>query len=135
MEAGQNHTELIKQWEEGQRPASQIYVELRRLKDDIDMALKSIEDNVMDELVRMNNYEDLVVYGKKIIEVQGRTTYHYKENSKWMEADQERKRIERLIKTATTDNVQIIDSETGEIIEPVTKSQGKSYLKLETHRG
>ena len=127
-----NHETLMEQWKEGYVPASQVYVALRKLKDDIDSALKQLEDSVMDELVRMNNYEDLIVYGKKIVEVQGRTTYEFKENSMWNDAYNQQKRIERIIKTATNDGVSIYDNETGEVIEPVTKKQGKSYLKIET---
>lgn len=127
-----NHETLMEQWKEGHVPASQVYVTLRKLKDDIDSALKQLEDSVMDELVRMNNYEDLIVYGKKIVEVQGRTTYEFKESPMWNDAYNQQKRIERIIKTATNDGVSIYDNETGEVIEPVTKRQGKSYLKIET---
>lgn len=132
MEAESNHKELIHLYKEGKVPASQVYIKLRELKQDIDKALKMLEDGVMDELVRMNNYEDLVVYGKKIVEVGGRTTYDYKQNNMWLDADNERKRIERLIKLATNDGVHVIDQETGEVVEPVNKKVGKSYLKLET---
>lgn len=139
METKSNHKELIHLYEEGKVPASQVYVKLRTLKQDIDKALKMLEDGVMDELVKMNNYEDLVVWVgnegyKKIVEVSGRTTYDYKQNNMWLDADNERKRIERLIKLATNDGVHVIDQETGEVVEPVNKKVGKSYLKLETPR-
>ena len=122
---------LIQKVQNGHLKASNAYVTLRALKSEIEHAIKQIEGQIVDELTYLNDKEDLIVSGFKLSHVAGRTSYDYKQNSMWKDADTEKKRIERLIKVATNDGVSIVDEATGEIIEPVQMKQGNGYIKME----
>ena len=122
---------LIQKVQNGHLKASNAYVTLRALKSEIEHAIKQIEGQIVDELTYLNDREDLIVSGFKLSHVAGRTSYEYKQNSMWKDADTEKKRIERLIKVATKDGVSIVDDATGEIIEPVQMKQGNGYIKME----
>jgi hypothetical protein len=130
-EVGYQHQDLVQQAEEGLIKPSHAYVQLRALKSEIDEGLKAVESLVVDELTKLNDKEELVALGHKISHMKGRTSFAYKECDKWEEVNSERKRIEGLIKVATQQNAEIVDKETGEIIEPVTIKNGKGYLKME----
>jgi len=122
---------LIQKVQNGHLKASNAYVTLRALKSEIEYAIKQIEGQIVDELTYLDSKEDLIVSGFKLSHVAGRTSYEYKQNSMWKDADEEKKRIERLIKVATKDGVSIVDQATGEIIEPVKMKQGNGYIKME----
>lgn len=124
-------TDIAEQVKNGEMKPSNAYVGLRKLKDQIDSVIKSIEDDVMDELMHYNRHEDLVVGNVKIVQVAGRAMYDFKDSHTWNDINEQKKRIERMIKTATKDGVQIIDDETGEMYEPVPVKNAKSYLKIE----
>lgn len=127
--------ELVTRFKEGHIKGSRAYVELRALKDGLveifDNAIKEVESGVVDELTQLNDKEELIVLGNKLSHVKGRSNYQYKQCPMYADADKEVRRIRELIKTATNNGVEIMDKETGEIIEPVEVKQGKGYLKLE----
>lgn len=125
-----DYIQIYTAYETGQLPASKAYVKLRSLVSELQDMIKDIEADVVDELLRYGS-EDLVVEGNKISHVKGRATFDYKQCDLWTQTNNERKRIEQLIKTASTQKVEIVDKETGEIIEPVEIKNGKGYLKLE----
>lgn len=127
-------SDIVEKVKNGEMKPSNAYVGLRKMKDQIDSLIKSIEDDVMDELIKYNRHEDLVVDDVKIVQVAGRTMYDFKDSHTWNDINEQKKRIERMIKTATKDGVQIIDDETGEMYEPVPVKNAKSYLKIERIR-
>lgn len=127
-------TDIAEKVRNGELKPSNAYVALRKIKDQVDFVLKSIEDEVMDELMMYNRHEDLVVDDVRIVQVAGRTVYDFKDSHTWNDINEQKKRIERMIKTATKDGVQIIDDETGEMYEPVPVKHSKSYLKIERIR-
>lgn len=122
---------IINDVELGELKPSKAYVMLRALKSEIDEAIKKVEAELVGEITYLSNQEDLVVDGYKITHMQGRKSYNYKGCSVWREVDEERKRIERIIKLATNDSVSIVDNHTGEIIEPVEVKHGSGYIKME----
>jgi dGTP triphosphohydrolase len=124
-------TDIVEKVRNGEMKPSNAYIGLRKLRDQIDYVIKSIEDEVMDELMLYSRHEDLIVDDRKIVHVSGRTTYDFKDSHTWNDINEQKKRIERMIKTATKDGVQIIDDETGEMYEPVPVKNSKSYLKIE----
>ncbi len=124
-------TDIAEKVRNGEMKPSNAYVGLRKLRDQIDYVIKSIEDEVMDELMLYSRHDDLIVDDRKIVHVAGRTTYDFKDSHTWNDINEQKKRIERMIKTATKDGVQIIDDETGEMYEPVPVKNSKSYLKIE----
>jgi len=124
-------TDIAEKVRNGEMKPSNAYVGLRKLRDQIDHVIKSIEDEVMDELMLYSRHDDLIVDDRRIVHVAGRTTYDFKDSHTWNDINEQKKRIERMIKTATKDGVQIIDDETGEMYEPVPVKHSKSYLKIE----
>jgi hypothetical protein len=130
-DVGYQHEDLVLQAENGIIKAGVAYVQLRALKSEIEESLKKVEPLVIDELTMLNDKDDLCALGFKISHMKGRTTFNYKECTKWNEINDERKRVEELVKVATRQNAEIIDKETGEIIEPVSLKNGKGFLKME----
>ena len=122
---------IIKKVEGGQIKASNAYVLLRFLKSEIEYAIKQIEGELVNEITYLDDKEPLIVDGHKITHVAGRISYDFKSSSMWKEADAEKRRIEKLIKVATVDEVSIVDQHTGEIIEPVKTKHGNGYIKME----
>ncbi|MCP9290040.1 hypothetical protein [Gracilimonas sediminicola] len=127
--------DLVSEYEHGHMKASEAYVQLRSIKEQVEEILNNaigkVESGVVDELTQLDDKEDLIVMGSKISHVKGRTSYQYKQCPMYVDADKEVKRVRELIKTATKNGVEIIDQESGEMIEPVEVKQGKGYLKLE----
>lgn len=139
-EAGYQHElekaeQLQREVEQGERKPSEAYVELRSIKEflneKLDKAIKAVEPGVVDEVTRLSDQEELIALGSKITHVQGRTSYKYKQCPMYKDVDSELKRVRELIKTATKNNVEIVDKQTGEMVEPVEMKQGKGYLRLE----
>ena len=125
---------IISQYQEGHIKASIAYFNLRVLKSEIEDAIKSIENDLLEEIIRMGP-EDLIVQGHKISHVPGRVTYEYKTNHAWKQIYDNLKNVEQKLKQATKLGVEIIDPDTGELYEAVEKKEGKGYLKLEQVRG
>lgn len=134
-DVGYQHQDLVLQAQNGIIKASEAFVQLRAVKSEIEDSIKEVEPLVIDELTLLHDKEDLISLGFKITHMKGRTSFNYKESSMWNNTDNERKRIEKLIKVATQQNAEIIDKETGEIIEPVSIKNGKGYLKMEKYNG
>lgn len=130
-DTGYQHQDLALQAEQGLIKPSEAFVRLRALKSEIEDSLKSVESLVVDELTLLDDKEDLISLGFKITHMKGRSTFNFKECDKWNEINNERKRVEGLVKVATQQNAEIIDKETGELIEPVTIKNGKGFLKME----
>ena len=135
QDVGYQHQDLVQQAHNGVIKASKVFVQLRAIKSEIEESIKQIEPLVIDELTFLDDKEDLISLGFKITHMKGGTSFNYKECPMWNDTDNERKRIEKLIKVATQQNAEITDKETGEIIEPVSIKNGKGYLKMEKHNG
>lgn len=129
------HQDLVLQAKNGIIKASDTFVQLRAMKSEIEESIKEIEPLVIDELTFLDDKEKLISLGFKITHIKGRTSFNYKECPMWNDTDNERKRIEKLVKVATQQNAEITDKETGEIIEPVSIENGKGYLKMEKYNG
>ncbi len=116
---------------EGFMKASKAYVLLRNHQTEINKYIKEIESLLVDEITHLDDKESLISLGYKIRHMKGRATYDFNSSSKWIELNNERKRLESLIKVATKENSEIVDKETGEIIEPVQIKHGKGFFKME----
>jgi hypothetical protein len=123
--------EIVNNVMQGDIKPSKAYVILRALKSELDEAIKAVEAELVSEITYISDREDLIVDGFKITHMAGRKSYDYKGVSLWREADEERKRIERLIKIATNDGVSIVDQHTGEVIDPVEVKHGSGFIKME----
>lgn len=116
---------------EGIIKASKAYVLLRNHQTELDKYIKEVESLLVDEITHLDDKESLISLGYKIRHMKGRATFDFKSSSKWIELNNERKRVESLIKVATKENSEIVDKETGEIIEPVHIKHGKGFFKME----
>jgi len=126
-----------KEWErlkqeviEGLTKPSKAYVLLRAMESEIAEIKKEVETELVGEILS-NGKEPTTYGGFEVKHMNGRSAYVYKECPMWVDADTERKRVQGLVQAATTQGVEIIDKETGEVIEPVNMSTGKGYLKME----
>ena len=88
----------------------------------------------MDEVTQRDSKDPLIVKGYKISHMNGRTTYSFKDSLPWAEAKTHMKHLEDMIKTATERGTEVSDPSTGTFVEPVTKSVGKAYLKMEVEK-
>lgn len=125
---------ILSQYQEGHIKASIAYFNLRLLKSEVEDAIKSLEDDLLEEIIRMGP-EDLIVEGHKISHVPGRVTFNYKTSATWNQKYDSLKKVEEKLKQATKLGVEIIDPDTGELYEAVEKKEGKGYIKLEQVRG
>lgn len=126
--------EILSQYQEGHIKASIAYFNLRLLKSELEDAIKSIEDDLLEEIIRMGP-EDLIVEGHRISHVPGRVTFNYKTSATWNQKYDSLKKVEEKLKQATKLGVEIIDPDTGELYEAVERKEGKGYIKLEQVRG
>ena len=127
----QDPAQIKLQVERGEIKASYGYVLLRSIESIIKEIIKDVEQEVVGELTLLDDKEDLVALGHKISHIKGRTSFSFKESPIWKDVNSEKKRVENLIKVATTKNVEVVDKITGEIIEPVTLKHGKGFFKME----
>jgi len=126
--------EILSQYQEGHIKASIAYFNLRIIRSEVEDAIKAIENDLLEEIIRMGP-EDLIVEGHKISHVPGRVTFNYKTSDTWNQKYDSLKKVEEKLKQATKLGVEIIDPDTGELYEAIEKKEGKGYIKLEQVRG
>lgn len=112
--------------EEGLESSFEVYKYIFRLKEVVEKAKKRLESQAIDEASQYNRTE-LKDLGFEI----GYTAkqYKYKEDGEIQRLEQELKERKKVIKLATDNGKEILDKETGEIIEPVEFSASRAYLK------
>lgn len=125
---------IIQSVKEGETKASKAYVKLRALKNEIEYSIKEIESELLDEITQLDAKEDLIVDGYKISHVAGRVTYNFKDSEVWLKQKESLKLVEEKLKQATKLGVDLVEPETGEVYEPITKRQGSGYIKMEQSR-
>jgi hypothetical protein len=123
--------EILEQVEAGNLKPGLAYVTLRSFKSEIEYAIKKIEDQVVTQLSYLHDNEPLVISGFKLSHVEGRKIPQYKESALWKHTNDEKKRVEELIKLANKLSESVVDSRTGEVIDPVEVKLGNGYIKME----
>jgi len=115
--------EELEKIENGEQKPFEAYVQLKALIDEAKTLKDRLKDHVTREASEYPDGDPPVALGHKI-EVRSRTNYSYKECDIYNRLSARRKKLKDQIKMATNDpDISITDEETGEIIEPVSKSE------------
>jgi len=99
---------------EGEADPLDVWIELKRLESMIKKIREATKDAAFEELLKYGkgttkNGIDLKIYN-------GRRIYSYDHNPTWQEADEQKKKIEEMMKSAA--KYPVFDEETGEQVPP-----------------
>jgi len=123
--------QLVEQAKEGETDVMEAYGKLKTFADSILEAADSIKQLALDEALKDRIEQDKISrFGYTFSYVKPRSMYNYSGISTWRDAENERKRIEEISKTAAKQNVEIMDLETGEIIPPCIITYSKEGLSV-----
>jgi len=113
----------------GEISALHAYTELYQAKKEIDEQLEAIKDLAVDER-NLYGKESPIINGFQIEKSPGRKVWDYTGVSSWTSLKDKMKQIEKHAQAVAVQGVEIIDNETGEIIEPAKISYAKDTLRL-----
>jgi hypothetical protein len=117
---------------DGNEYGPDVYIALRKVKDEIDSALKMIDSNVQHELTGRD--EGHHMYGQVIRLKNGPSRWKYtdpeymrvKNNLKRME--EQRKQAYQLSKSS--DGIELLDPDTGELLPLAEKIEGRTIIEM-----
>jgi hypothetical protein len=117
----------------GEMSAIDAYIELYQAKKEIERQLDDIKDLALLEREKYGK-EDIVRNGFKVEVARGRTMWDYKSVSIWSALKSRMTDVEKMAQTVAMKAVEIVDTETGEVIEPAKVSYAKDSIRL-TYKG
>lgn len=117
----------------GEMSAIDAYIELYEAKKQIEEQLSEIKELALLERERYGK-EAIRRKGYEIEIARGRAMWDYKEVSIWASLKARMKDVEKMAQQVAAKNVEIIDTETGEVIEPATCKYTADTLRL-TYKG
>ena len=104
---------------EGMADPMDVYAELSRTEKLTEALKKAVKEGAMAQALEHGADKERVAYHGHTFEVRkGRSMYSFKHIESWAKAEEEKKRIEELAKIAAKKNVEVADTETGEVIPP-----------------
>lgn len=107
----------------------QSYAFLMKVKTLVEECLKEIKESAITEVARGNDF----AFGVKM-DVQGKTTYEFKHDPKWVELDKDKKEYEELMKRKLNDTTKfaLVKEDTGEFVDvkPAFKKVSE-YIKTD----
>jgi hypothetical protein len=113
----------------GEISALQAYTELYQAKKEIDEQLNGIKDLAVQERDRYGK-ENPVINGFQVEKMPGRKIWDYSGVSMWSATKDRLKDIEKHAQAVALKGVEVIDNETGEVIEPAKLTYASDTIKL-----
>jgi hypothetical protein len=109
--------ELIEQVANGETDALKAYIELKGLSDTITQVMKEIKREAVIEADRYDG-KTFQAFGATIEKRSGGGVWSFKHLPDWNDANQKKKDVEEMHKQAFKITGDVIDPETGEIMQP-----------------
>lgn len=100
----------------------------------IERAIKELKSEIQDvAIAEVEKYgkEDVVYDGYKL-SVASRSIWNYKHDEVWNQINDQRKNREKLMQQASGQGIELIDTETGELVPPAER-KFTTYIKMERH--
>jgi hypothetical protein len=117
----------------GEMSAIDAYIQLYEAKKEIERQLEDIKDLALLERDKYGK-EEIVRNGYKVEVARGRAIWDYKNVSIWSALKSRMTDVEKMAQTVAMKAVEIVDTETGEVIEPAKVSYAKDSIRL-TYKG
>lgn len=117
----------------GEVSAIDAYIQLYTAKKEIERQIDEVKELAILERERYGK-EQIIRNGFEVELARGRAIWKYDNVSSWKALKDKMKDIEKLAQQVATKNVEIVDAETGEVIEPATVSYTADTLRL-TYKG
>jgi hypothetical protein len=119
--------------EQGEISAIDAYIELYEQKKHIEQQLADIKELAVLERERYGK-EAITRRGYEVEIARGRALWKYDHVSAWASLKSRMKDIEKMSQAVATKGVEIVDTDSGEIIEPAKVSYSADTLRL-TYKG
>lgn len=110
---------LVEDVKQGRKNALNVGTELKEFCDAVDGLYDEIKPHIVDARDKYSDKEEVIRNGYKV-RVQRSTYPQYKEDDEYALVDQKLKNRKKLIKRATKKGKPLTDSETGEMVAPVS---------------
>jgi hypothetical protein len=120
--------------ENGNRSALSAYILLRRMLEDLTADAEAVKELAIREHQERHSSEEVTIDGAVVKKHPGRAMYDYKGIQQWVLQNQKLKAIEDKAKyaaqVAVSKGGQVVDEDTGEIIEPAKVTYTKDSISV-----
>lgn len=122
--------ELLNSVRDGVSNPLQVYIQLKGLEKELEVAIKEISDLAISEAEKWKE-KRFTAYGAEVEKKNGPSRYVYDHIPQWQALREKIKAIEEISKVGKDfeTGANVVD-ENGEIIPPATKIQGKAIISI-----
>lgn len=122
-------SELVQQVVDGNCDPLEAYIHVKDLEKHLSECIKQVEPIAYQEADKWKE-KTFTYKGAEIQKKNAAGRYDYSTVSLWKQADERKKKIEELSKTAYKGGATIVDEESGEVVEPCSYTEGKAIISI-----